>query len=130
MKLENSIKNCGRFAFEDYQSEIKAIIERAISDYDETVAMQRHYDLIISDLMHQLEDEKMNAAELVKWAVKFKDTLHIRRIYKAKQQYLHPFAKLLKDSSYQGQLNRMFDKNLLRYDDKPYKPRVIKEEQQ
>lgn len=130
MKLERITKKCGRFEFEDYQTEIKTLIERAISEYDQVVAMQSQYDLMISDLLHKVEEENMGAVELVKWAVKIRDIQRERRLYKAKQQYLYRFVGLLKDHHYQGQLNKMFNKALLQYGDQPYKPRVIKEEKQ
>ena len=51
--MEKITKKCGRFEFEDYQAEIKALLEKAINEYEQAAEMQKHYDLMISDLLHQ-----------------------------------------------------------------------------
>ena len=128
--MEKITKKCGRFEFEDYQAEIKALLEKAINEYEQAAEMQKHYDLMISDLLHQVEDESMGGVELVRWAVKVREAQRERRVHKVQRKYLSKFVGCLKSKGNQAQLNKILDKNLLEYDDQPYKPRVLKEEKQ
>ena len=127
--MEKITKKCGRFEFEDYQAEIKAILERAMNDFENAKEKHKYYDLLVFDLLHQLEEQNMNAVDTMKLTVKLRDNLRVRRKFKADQQYLHRLARLLNDKPFQKQLKRLLNDSLLQYDDQPYKPRVLKGEE-
>lgn len=123
--METIYKQCGKYELEDYQAEIKVIIEKARNDYEVAKNELIYYSKLQEDLLHDIENKPMNAVEMAKWASQMKQVRKKRRESRVLFLYLQPFICLINNPTYQGSLNDgLLNKNRLWYNDQPYKPRV------
>lgn len=118
--MNTILKQCGRFQREDYQAEIKAIIESACAEYDRAYSRVGELNEIQQDLLHIIESESMDSQQRSKWFTAMRDCRRERRECNVTVAYLQEFINFVRTPSNQGQINRLLVKSMLNYNDGIY----------